>query len=379
MRDADVAEALRDVERALQLDDPLDRQVRRRARRQVLGVRAEEFRDSGVFGRAGREIEAHDVRQEQPVAGAVRNLDQAAEGVLERVDEGQARVDKRHAGQRRGEGHARARGEVLGLAMRGEQVRSDEADRLFGVAVAEHVAALVDRRVFVGDREVEGVDHGERFDRVDERVDAGVGGDLLGARQRQRRIDNREARAQMPAEGRDLEMIFLVGEDARATDFAAGAGRGWNTNQRRHRAGDFVFANVIPRAAAVREDGGGDLGQVEIAPAAQTEDRVGPVRAGRGDALVHEGKAGLGLAAVVFTGADAVLGERVVDALGRADTDELLVGDDKDLAPRQPRGPQADLLNGAGSKDNSSGSFVSPSGAHGLLGVGRWARGAGRK
>jgi hypothetical protein len=173
-------------------------------------------------------------------------------------------------------------------------------------------------------------------------------------------------------------MLFFVGEDAGAADFAAGAGGRRNADQRRDGAGDFVFADVVAGTAAMRENGGRDLGQVEVAAAAEAQDRVGPERPGCCDTMIDEREAGLGLAAVVFAGADAVLGERVVDAFGGADADQVLVGDDEDLAPCQPRGPQADLFDSAGAKDNPSGGFIGPGGAHYMV-VGRWTLVVGRK
>src|SRR5207249_9223869 len=53
------------------------------------------------------QIEAHDVGKEQSIAGAVRTVDRAADGILHGVDERDADVGERHAGEKGSQGQDR--------------------------------------------------------------------------------------------------------------------------------------------------------------------------------------------------------------------------------------------------------------------------------
>ena len=68
-----------------------------------------------------RQVEAHHERQQQPVAGAVRDVDRAADRVLHRVDQRDAGVRERQPAERRGQGHAVAGFEVVAVLHRPPQ------------------------------------------------------------------------------------------------------------------------------------------------------------------------------------------------------------------------------------------------------------------
>ena len=123
---------------------------------------------------------------------------------------------------------------------------------------------------------------------------------------------------QVIAEDADLDLVVGVGEHRGGGHFGAGAGRGRHAEQRQDRAGNLVVADVIARLAAVRQDDGGDLGQVHVAAAAEAEDGVGPEVAGRGDGGRGGPQRRLRLAAGEDLDRDARLAQRGVDRLDQA-------------------------------------------------------------
>ena len=88
-------------------------------------------------------------------------------------------------------------------------------------------------------------------------------------------IQNGHARPQVIAENADLDFLFGIGQHRSGGHFRAGAAGGRQTDHRHDGAGELVVAGVIERLSAVRQQGGGDLGQIHVAAAADSEYGVG--------------------------------------------------------------------------------------------------------
>ncbi len=120
-----------------------------------------------------------------------------------------------------------------------------------------------------------GVDGDEGFQRVRERVDAGIGGHPWRAGIGEFGIDQRDLRAQRIVHDRDLGGAVRVHQDGAGRGLGAGARRRGQSDQgdwlraRRHRPGKFAD---WPAAGQRQAQG---LGEVDVAAAAQGNDVVG--------------------------------------------------------------------------------------------------------
>ena len=152
----------------------------------------------------------------------------------------------------------------------------------------------------------------------------------------------------------------------------AGAGRGRHADQRQDRAGDLVVADVVARLAAVREDDGGDLGEVHVAAAAEADDGVGPevARRGRWHAAAARSDGSGSPPEKTSTATPASLSGAWTGSTRPALTQDR-VGDDEGPAGAEAAGDVAELRGGVAAEDELAGGVEGPGGAHGGLRGGR--------
>src|SRR5262249_59716568 len=77
--------------------------------------------------------------------------------------------------------------------------------------------------------------------------------------------------AKIIAEDADFQLIVVIGQYGRGGDLRAGSGSRRYTNQGPDWSGDESVAYIITRRSAMGQDSSGNLGQIHITAAAQTE------------------------------------------------------------------------------------------------------------
>ena len=217
-----------------------------------------------ALGRA-HDAEAGDGRQQQRVAEAVGEVEVGADRAAHAVDERDARVRERGAGEGGAEHHGLACRLVVGVLDHAAHVRADQPRRLEREHVGEDGGLLGD----VG------------LDRVGERVDADPRGQVRRRAHRQLVVRDGDAGHQVAVEHHHLHVALGVGDDRHARDLAPGAGRRRDRHERQAGARDLVVARVVAHVARVGEGHGGRLGRVHRAAAADRHDAVGLVVAQR--------------------------------------------------------------------------------------------------
>jgi hypothetical protein len=247
--------------------------------------------------------------------------------------------------------HALAGVEIRPVSDSAAQIFADQRNRFFGEHIAERMAALVDGTLAEGQREVGVVHGGVRLDGVRQGVDAAVGRHLRWTRHAQQWIDQRDPRPQVIAQDADLDFLLGVGEHGCRGHFGAGARRGRQTKQRHDRAGNLVVAGVIERFPAVGENDGGDLGEVHVAAAAESEHGVGAKLAAQRDRLLGGARGRLRLAAGKYFDDDAGLTERHMHGFDDAGLDEHRVGDEEDAAGAETAGDLTELSGSLSAED----------------------------
>ena len=261
-------------------------------------------------------VEGLDMRQQQRIAHAVRQIVETAELVCHGVHIAERGVVEGHAGQELRVGHLLARLLVLRLAHGGGQVAGDQLDRLDGAGV--------------GERRGCGRDIG--FDGVRQRVHAG------GSRQRGRHafhhagvVHRQEGRNVLVDDGH-FHVACLVGDDGEARHLRGGAGRGVDRQQRQLRLGGLVHAFVVLDFAAVGGNQRDALGAVMRGTAAKRHDQIGLCCLERFESGVYVAHGRVGLGAIEHGGRNALRRQLVGHGVGHTDLAQTRVGDDQGLA-----------------------------------------------
>ncbi len=114
----------------------------------------------------------------------------------------------------------------------------------------------------------------------------------------------------------------------------------------------------------MRQDDGGDLGEVHVAAAAESEHGVGPKFAAARDRRRGGAHGRLRFAAGEHLDHDARFAERNVDRFDESGLDKNGVGDEQDAADSEPAGDVAELLGGVPAENQLAGGVERPGGAH---------------
>ena len=242
--------------------------------------------DEAVAARPHLDHVAEVGEREHDETRAVRQvLMEGREGVLHRVLAREAAAGHDVAGHGVGDRDVLARLQVAAVLHRAGETRGDVAYGGERVHVGEVGRAL---------REV-------AFDRVEERVEALVGGEKRRNRERELGVHDRELRIEA---GMAAEAAFLlrarVGDDAAAVHFGTGAGGGRDRDDRKGRDGDRLAAaltllDVVPEVAGIGRHHGHGLRAVHHRAAAEADHEVACFVAGALRGRHHGRDEGIGL------------------------------------------------------------------------------------
>ena len=144
--------------------------------------------------------------------------------------------------------------------------------------------------------ELLGIQGQKRLDRVGQRVGPRFRGHLRRAGVGQGGIDHGDPRSQLVCHQRDLGRVSFPNENRAGGNLGTRSGGGRDRHQRQRRAGKPTVSDVIGRIAAVAQQDGQRLGQIEVASAPQSDHAIDSrTRAGhfRHD-LTTEVQAGIG-------------------------------------------------------------------------------------
>src|SRR5439155_3323244 len=112
------------------------------------------------------------------------------------------------------------------------------------------------------------------FNGMSQCIDATVGRHFGGAGNSEQRVYDCDAWTEIIAQYADLDVIVGVGEDRSSRNLGPRPRRGRHADQGPDRPRNLIIPDVVPWHAPVSEDGRSNLGQVHVAPAAQTEHSV---------------------------------------------------------------------------------------------------------
>lgn len=182
----------------------------------------------------------------------------------------------------------------------------------------------------------------------------GVGRRLLRTASGQLGIDDRVLRPQVLTERADLDVVVRVGQHGGVGDFAAGAGGGGDADQRADRPRDVVVVDVFPEISAVRDANRRHLGQIHVAAATQTDDRVRIAVSGKLDGPAGNVEGGFRFASVKHIDGDACRFEGGDDSRDETGRGDRLVGDDEGPCRSQTPCDLFELPDGSPTEDEPS-------------------------
>src|SRR5688572_1268419 len=107
-----------------------------------------------------------------------------------------------------------------------------------------------------------------------DRVESRSRGDAARLRNRQRRIEYRDAKSSLRIAAGHFDMTVRRGNQRVTLRLASGAGSGWNRDHRQHRFCRFAVTAIVLHAAAVGENEIDALGAIHRTTAAESDDRI---------------------------------------------------------------------------------------------------------